>query len=111
MNWFDIVRQGLIVAGGVGAIAFPIYYWACNPQWYRDEMSRFLMLGGLGWASLYSSGIMAIVFPSEVVRDVIRLVLIVGAGSFAWYQVWMLYRVRREGSIQRKRKEGTDATE
>ena len=97
MSAFDVVRQSLVVAGGVGALVFPVYYWRTNPRWYRDEMSRFLMFGGLGWASLYSSAILAVLFPSEVARDVIRLVLTVGAGSFAWYQVWMLWRVRRQG--------------
>lgn len=105
MNAFELVRQVLYVAGGVGAIVFPVYYWTTAPGWRKSEMGRFLMLGGLGWMSLYLSGIMAIVFPSEVARDVIRLVLIVGAGSFAWYQVWLYRKVRRE-ELARKRKEG-----
>lgn len=107
MSWFDTLRQTLVVAGGIGALTFPAYYWWVNPRWYQDEMSRFLMFGGLGWASLYSSAFLAIFFPGELARDVIRLVLIVGAGSFAWYQVWMLRRVRKE----LKKKGGRNATE
>lgn len=104
---FEWVRQSGVMVGGVGAIVFPIYYWKVNPRWHRDEVSRFLMLGGFGWASLYLSGIIAIVFPSELARDIIRLVLIVGAGAFAWYQVWTLRRVRKQES-DRDQKGGED---
>lgn len=102
MSWFDAVRQALVLAGGVGALTFPAYYWWANPRWYQEEMSRFLMFGGLGWASLYSSAFIAILLPGEITREIIRLVLIVGAGSFAWYQVWMLWRVRKEEKERRR---------
>lgn len=102
VNVFDVVREVLYVAGGVGAIVFPIYYWTTAPGWRHSEMGRFLMLGGLGWMFLYLSGILAIVFPSELARDIIRLVLIVGSGSFVWYQVWLYRKVRREERARKK---------
>lgn len=96
MITFEFFRQIGVVIGGIGALIFPIYYWKVNPRWYRNEISRFVMLGGIGWAALYTSGIVAIIFPSELAREIIRAILVVGAGSFAWYQVWMLRRVQKQ---------------
>lgn len=103
---FDLVRQVLYLWGAVAAVAFPIYYWVTAPTWYRSDLGRFLMMGGIGWAALYLSGVLAILFPGELARDVIRLVLIVSAGSFAWYEIFLYRKVRRQ---ERQRKE--DANE
>jgi hypothetical protein len=105
MNWYDLLRQALVVAGGIGAIIFPIYYHRTAPGWRHNEMGRFLMLGGIGWASLYLSGIVAILFPTEVAREIIRFVLTLGAGSFAWYQVWLYRKVRKEEIAFRRDRE------
>jgi hypothetical protein len=111
VTWFDVVRQVGIVAGGIGAIVFPIYYWTTAPGWRRSEMGRFLMLGGIGWASLYLAGIVGVLLPSELVQNIIRVVLIVGAGSFAWYQVFLYRRVRQQELARRKEREENDATQ
>lgn len=111
VNWFEALRQTGIVVGGIGAITFPIYYWTTAPGWRHSEMGRFLMLGGLGWASLYLAGIVNVLLPNELVQNIIRVVLILGAGSFAWYQVFLYRRVRNQELARRNRKEGTDATE
>lgn len=104
MSWLDVTRQTLIVVGGVGAITFPLYYHFTAPGWRHSEMGRFLMLGGVGWASLYLSGIIAVIFPSELAREILRSILILGAGSFAWYQLWLYRRVRKE-ELDRRRTE------
>lgn len=108
MNWFDTFRQVAILTGGAGAITFPILYHRTAPGWRKTEMGRFLMLGGLGWASLYLAGIVSVLLPSELVQNIIRVVLMVSAGTFAWYQVILYLRVRRQELARRKRKEDTD---
>lgn len=102
MSWFDPVRQILIVVGGVGALTFPTYYWLTAPGWRHSEMGRFLMLGGIGWASLYLAAMVGVLFPSEAVQNIVRLVLILGAGAFAWYQVFLYRRVRKQELERRK---------
>lgn len=111
MTWLEVVRQTLYVVGGIGAITFPVYYHVTTRgRWRFKEMGRFLMIGGLGWMCLYISGILFILFPDQIVREVIRLLLIISAGTFAWYQVWLYRKVRRQ-ELARKGKEGTDATQ
>lgn len=114
MNWFEPVRQSLVIIGGIGALTFPIYYWMTAPGWRTTPMGRFLMLGGLGWASLYLAAFVAILVPTEPVQNAIRLVLIVAAGSFAWYEVILYHRIRRQELARRKEEKerrGIDATE
>lgn len=103
MSWFEAARQTGIILGGLGAFTFPIYYWWTNPRWYRFEVSRFLMFGGLGWASLYLAAFVGILIPSDIIQNIIRVVLIVSAGTFAWYQVWMLRRVRKYNPDKERR--------
>lgn len=103
MTWFEVLRQFGIIIGGIGAMIFPVYYWTTAPGWRHSEMGRFLMLGGIGWASLYMSAILNILLPSELVQHILRAILIVGAGAFAWYQVFLYRRVRKQELERRER--------
>lgn len=103
MSWFDWVRRFLVIGGAVAAIVFPLYYHF-TAKWYRDKMGRFLMAGGVGWASLYLAGVFAIIFPNEVFREIVRTFLTLFAFFFAWYQLLLYRRVRKE-ELERRHKE------
>lgn len=105
MGWFDTIRAIMIFVGAVPALIFPAYYHL-TATWYREPMGRFLMAAGLGLASLYSAGVVARLLPNETLQEAIRSVLVFTAAGFAWYQLWLYHRVRREELRRRKGGQG-----
>lgn len=103
-GWFEVMRTLGILVGALGALVFVVYYHL-TAKWYRNPMGVFLMLGGLGWLSLYLAGVASILFPNELVQNIIRAFLIIGAGSFAWYQVFLYRRVRKQERERRRNAE------
>jgi FtsH-binding integral membrane protein len=101
MTWFDYVRIGGVVIGGLGAFVFVGYYGFTSP-WYKSNTGRFLMMSGVGWASLYLSGIINAFVKSQIVTDIIRIILIVLAASIVWQQVFLYHKARKKGRRENK---------
>lgn len=95
---YEAFRLAGIVIGAVGAFTFVIYYGFTAP-WYKTDTGRFLMMSGVGWASLYAAGMIAAFIPKQIVTETLRIVLIVFAAIFVWRQVF-LYRKFKKGGMK-----------
>jgi len=105
MSWSDFLgyaRGAFIIGGAVGAVVFPLYYHF-TAKWYRDRVGRFLMLGGLGWASLYLSAVVSMIFPNDLAREIIRTALTLFAFYFVWRQTFLYRKVRKEELVRRQK--------
>lgn len=106
MGWFDQVRAVMIFVGAVPALIFPLYYHF-TARWYREPLGMFLMAAGCGLASLYLAGVLARVLPNETLQEVLRSFLVFSSAGFAWYQLLLYRKVRRE-ELQKRRKGGQE---
>lgn len=96
MSWYETIRLTGVVIGGVGSWVFVLYYGLSAPWWTR-ETGRWLMLSGVGWASLYTSGIIGAFVKSELVTEVFRAFLIVLAATIVWRQVFLFRKMKKGG--------------
>lgn len=101
MGWFDILRMFLIAGGALAAIFFPFYYHF-TARWWESREGRYIMMGGLGWASLYGTGIIGLFLREWGWQEEVRIFLMFFAFAFAWVQLWTYNKVRRIEMAKRR---------
>lgn len=100
MSLYDGVRTFFLLGGWLGSLVFVVYYHG-TAKWYKDPLGRYLMSGPLGLFCLYTAAMANMFITTGLVRESLRMMMIVLAFSFGWYSVVVYHRMRI-----RKRKEG-----
>ena len=101
----DLIRL-VYLAGAPAALVFPVYYHM-TARWYNSREGRLLMLLASLPFCLYLSAAIAILLPAEVVKNILRLVLVTLASVVSWSLLLVYRRIRRDGlnAIQSRKQE------
>jgi hypothetical protein len=92
--------QWVYLLGSPPALAMPIYYH-CTNRWYTSKEGRLFMLMMLLPFALYAATVLFLLVEQTVLRDVIRLVLVLLASLGSWSTLVVYRMIRKEGLTAR----------